>query len=151
MNSQRVRAGHRETLCVHPPGAKHIISADQEFIVKKYVRVGVQPFKDQLQVRSLEHLRREVNGGLIFPIGLAYPLQLLFVVAIKRIIDQLVFEQVSMYATGNARRVPLVFAGLTELPPRLDGYFYPTPGYLSSSSCLRERSPGSQNQHSQNW
>jgi len=43
-------------------------------------------------------------------------LQLLLVVAIEGIVDQLVVEQVSVYATWNVRRIPLVFASLAKLP-----------------------------------
>src|SRR5260370_32819183 len=113
-------------------------------MVEEQAGVGVKTLEDQLYVRSREHFSRDVEGSPIFPIGLAYPLQLLFVVAIEGIVDQLVVEQVSMHAPGDACGVPLVFAGLAKLPPSVNGYCDPVHAALSSQYGLRLRGPGSQ-------
>ena len=88
----------------------------QEFVVEEDLGVSIQPFKYQLQTVALEHLGRDIEGSLIFPIGLAYPLQFLFVVAIEGIVDQLIVEQVSVNATWNVRRIPGISANFAKLP-----------------------------------
>ena len=116
--SECVRTRFRKTFCVRAPGPKHVVGTNQGFVVEEHVGIGIQAFKDQLQICLLKHLTCDVECSLIFPIGLAYPLQLFFVVAIEGIFDQLVIKEVSVYAPGDARGVPSIFAGLAKLPTR---------------------------------
>ena len=46
------------------------------FIVEKNVGVSVETLEDEVDVVAGENFRSDVEGGLIFPVGLANPLQL---------------------------------------------------------------------------
>src|SRR5712692_5670716 len=74
---ESIGARSRETFGVDPPGAKHVIGTNQRFIVEEHVGVGVKTLEDQIDVVARENIRSNVEGSLIFPIGLTYPLQLL--------------------------------------------------------------------------
>jgi len=90
---RRMLAQVSQTFCVHPPDAKHVIVLIRGSSLRKDVGVGVKTFEDQLDVAALEQLSRDIESSLIFPDGLAYPLQLLLVVAIEGIVDQLVVSR----------------------------------------------------------
>src|SRR5207244_11458956 len=59
---------------------------------------------------------RSAEACLIFPIRLSDPLQLLFIVAIKRIVNQFVVHQIRVHTTRNRRRVPRSCSHLAKLP-----------------------------------
>ena len=63
-----------------------------------------------------ERLWRDAERRSVFPVGLADPLLLLFIVAIKRIVDQFVGKQIGVNAAWYGRVVPVRFPDLAELP-----------------------------------
>ena len=71
-------------------------------------------------VFALDRLRGDSETGSVFPISLANPLLFLFVVAIKRIVDQFVGKQIGVNAAWYGRVVPVRFPDLAELPALID-------------------------------
>ena len=80
------------------------------------VCVSVETFEDELDVFALERLWADCENGSVFPIFLFDPLLLLFVIAIKRIVNQFVGKQIGVYAPGYGRIVPIRFSALPKLP-----------------------------------
>ena len=119
-NSQGVVARFQRLFRVDPPGAKHIVSVQERLIVQEHLRIGVETLEHQLHVLAIQDLWRDFKRRSVFPVCFADPLLLLFVIAIERIFDQLVCEQIRVNATRNSRPVPICFSGLTELPARVN-------------------------------
>ena len=91
MYAQNVCAGLERALARHAPSAKHVVCVEQRKIVEPDICVSIEAVKHQLDLFSLEQCGCGVERGLVLPIRFSDPLQLLFVVAIERIVDQFVF------------------------------------------------------------
>src|SRR5205085_11314779 len=100
-DAQRILAGMQVVLHRNAPGAEHVVSLQQFGVVKVNIGEGIQSGKMQVDVASGEGGGVYVEVGLIFPVGQADPLQGFFVIAVKRIGDQFVVQQVRLHQAGN--------------------------------------------------
>jgi hypothetical protein len=107
-DSQRVLAGFQFFLCRNPPGAEHVVRFEEFGFVQIDIGVGVESRELQVNVLARERCGIDVEFGLVLPIREADPLQGLFVVAIKRILNQLVVQKIHLHHSGNFGRMPLL-------------------------------------------
>src|ERR1043165_1620281 len=131
-DAQTVVAGLQRWLRVDAPGAKHVVGTEDQLLVEIDLRVRVETFEDELDVSPCQRRRSDFERRLVLPILLVDPLLLLLVVAIKRIVDQLVCEQVRVDATGHGGAVPVRFSDLTKLPAGVNLH-----DCFAAFSCLR--------------
>ena len=121
-NSQSVVADFQRRLRVNSPGAKHVVCVQDQLLVQVNSGVSVEALEDELHILSFERRRSNSESRPVFPISLADPLLLLFVVAIKGILDQFVCEQIGVNAAGHGRVVPISFSDLTKLPSGVNAH-----------------------------
>src|ERR1700676_2313976 len=76
-------------------------------IVEIYVRECVEAIEDQIQMFVREGSGIRLKHRLILPISQANPLQAVFVIAIERVRDETVMQQVGLHHPGNLRGMPL--------------------------------------------
>jgi hypothetical protein len=93
-------------------------------VIEINLGVGVETFEDKLDVLMSEQGWSSWNRGVIFPTRVFDPLQLGFVVAIKRIGNEMVAQQIEMNVSGNLGRTPSCllasgFRNLTKFPSRI--------------------------------
>ena len=65
------------------------------------MNVRVQTFKHQFNVFSGQHFFRHLESTLKFPVGRIYPLKLLFIVAVIRVIYKINFLERIVYGDGD--------------------------------------------------
>jgi hypothetical protein len=94
-------AGYR-----HAPGAKRIVRIEQLDAVEPDFGKGVESGEHQLAARALQHRARHVEGGAVFPVGQANPLQTRFGHADIRIGNQAVGQQVGVHGARHGGRAP---------------------------------------------
>jgi len=86
-------------------------------LLRKISAYVSSPAKTNSRFLRAKNLSRKIEAGLVFPIGLADPLQLLFVCRDRRVIDQFVVEQIGVDATRDTGGIPLVLARLANRHP----------------------------------
>ncbi len=90
----------------HAPGAKRIVRIEQLDAVEPDFGKGVESGEYQLAARALQHGARHVEGGAVFPVGQADPLQARFGRADIRIGNQAVGQQVGVHGARHRGRAP---------------------------------------------
>jgi hypothetical protein len=92
IHSECVLAGLEYFLAAHTPGAKHIVGGQDKNLIEEYTGIGIQAFKNQLNVVVAQQFGLYGKSRLITPKGLANPLEGLFVICGKRILDEFVIQ-----------------------------------------------------------
>src|SRR5580692_9608504 len=96
----------QQRLCRDSPSAEHIVSMENRFIVQVNIGKRIQAIKHQIDMIVSEGGRVGLKCSLIFPVSQADPLQAEFVIAIERVRDEIIAQQVGMHYSRDLCRMP---------------------------------------------
>jgi hypothetical protein len=113
---EHVPAGAQPPGDVHRPAAEHVGRREDFFAVEQHGGIGVEPVEHQLVVRPREIVRADGERGAVLPVLPLDPLQPALVVAVERIGDDAVREEVGVHRAGDGGRQPERVARAPELP-----------------------------------
>ena len=118
-NSQRIRPSLQQRFHRHPPAPEHVVAVQRHLVVYVNIRVGVQPFKNQIHMVVRQSCRVRLKSRSIFPVGQPDPLQPRIIVLIERIWYQPIFEQIRLHHSRHVCRMPILqfrAVGFTDGP-----------------------------------
>ncbi len=108
---------------IYALGDKHVVGFQDRFSIENDSGKSVEAFKGQDCLRTAAHLGTR-KGGSIRPDGFTDPLDIVFILADKGILDDVVVHQVEMNIgreLGDWEILGVLGVGLFELPVRVDG------------------------------
>ncbi len=115
-DAQGIVAGDDVVLDIGRPGAEHVVGLQDQDLIDIDVGIGVEAFEKELDMLAREGLGVDVEPRPVFPVLFVDPLLVVFVGAVKRILDLVIGQQVGMDRARHRRGQPSVAVGLAEGP-----------------------------------
>ena len=85
---------------IHLPFPEHIIGKKDLFIIQENLCIGVQSLKMELNILLARYIGTGLESGLVFPIHLVDPLQVMLIEPVKGIFYLTIIQQIGMDTPG---------------------------------------------------